>query len=102
MYKRLGLERLDCQISNCELGSDTLDNVIIELSYVSEKQLNEAYGLMFYYKDDNVTITAPCSVSYVSGIVTLSFTGYKFKDMLTGNDVRKNGLVMYLKRGLLK
>ena len=101
IYKRLGVDELQCTISLEDISEDALDSVVLSLTYINEKQLLEAYSFLFVYEDEELSLCSPCTLSYDGIYCYASFAGFKLKTMLTDKDITK-GHIMFFKRGLLK
>lgn len=101
VYKRLGLEELECTFNEMVMDSGFLDTCYASLIYVNEKQVKEAYGFIFVYSDDEVTISSPCCLSYDGSSFIVSLTGYKLKTYMYGKSM-KNAHIMFFKKGILK
>ena len=101
IYKRLGVEELKCTISVKGFGSGDLDTGVFMLKYVNEEQLLNAYGFMFVYEDEEVSVVAPATLSYDLHECMVSISGYEIKTLLGTRDM-KNAHIMFFKKGILK
>ena len=101
VYKRLGVEELQCTISVEGFGTGDLDTCTLALTYLNEKQLMGAYSFLFVYEDEELSVCSPCTLSYDGIYCFVSFSGWKIKTMLSDRDM-KNAHIMFFKKGILK
>lgn len=101
VYKRLGVEELQCTISVVAYNSGDIDSAVFSLTYLNEEQLLNAYGFMFVYEDEEVSVVAPATLFYDLHECKVSISGYKLKDILSLKDM-KNAHIMFFKKGILK
>ena len=100
-YKRLGVEELECTFNEMNMNEGHIDTCHASLIYVSEKQIKEAYGFMFVYSDEELSICVPCCLSYDGSVYIASFAGYNLKAYMTGKSM-KNAHIMFFKKGILQ
>lgn len=102
IYKRFGLEQLECTPIDYSGNSGHIDTIFMTLAYISEKQLQNAWGFIFMYNDGTACFNAPCTITYDGSKYYASFSGYNLKPLIDPTKLARCGRIMYFKKGVLK